>query len=190
LGKTVTDSWVLSLSSYDRMQAAVQESEAARKAALRAQQSKSLSAALEALESVPGTLEYRDGEWITVYPLDEWVAAGAPRIPRALTGQPPTGDLLAAADVSEKDPKGDLPAVGGDSEKDPGTGKLIPAKVSKGVVVESVLDVRTVGFCDKKWIISRKKTRNLGDMVNLWKKVVLNKADDGDVIIQHLDEWQ
>ena len=69
-------------------------------------------------------------------------------------------------------------------------GRLIATRVRKGKLVESVLDVRSVGYCDKDWIVSRKKTRNLGDIVNSWKNSLLKHSSDDDVVGMFVDEWQ
>ena len=55
--------------------------------------------------------------------------------------------------------------------------------------VERVLDVRTVGFFDKKWIVSRKRTRNLGDFVSTWKKSLLKSTPLEDTLMEFVDEW-
>jgi hypothetical protein len=36
------------------------------------------------------------------------------------------------------------------------------------------LDVRHAGFCDARWLVSKKRNVNLGDLTNTWKKSVLN----------------
>ena len=231
LGKVVTDSWLSSLSSLDNLRTSVRGPVApfGELPSAPARRPKSPSEALEALAGVPGTLAYRDGDWVTSYLLDEWVAAGSPYIPRSLVHQPQLATSLAAkkaaADAGGGSEEPDtrrrqdglretggttVQGGGGDTSsgeyakdghnpsavswtgdsEDKATGKLIPSKVVGGVVVESVIDVRTVGFCDKKWIVSRKKTRNLGDIVNTWKKTLLERAVDDDVIHMHVDEWQ
>lgn len=40
--------------------------------------------------------------------------------------------------------------------------------------VKTVIDVREVGFIDARWLVSKKRTTNLGDVTNIWKKSVLN----------------
>ena len=69
------------------------------------------------------------------------------------------------------------------------TGRLLPVGHTNALEVESVLDLRFVKFTDRKWIVSRKRNRNLGDFVSTWKKALLNKASDADVLQMHVDEW-
>ncbi|KIK72662.1 hypothetical protein PAXRUDRAFT_21728 [Paxillus rubicundulus Ve08.2h10] len=39
-------------------------------------------------------------------------------------------------------------------------------------------DIRKTDIFTRKWIVSRKRTRNLFDLTNLWKKIVLEKLDE------------
>jgi hypothetical protein len=41
----------------------------------------------------------------------------------------------------------------------------------------SIPDVRTIGFANRRMIVSRKRTRNLFDLTSLWKKTVLTRLD-------------
>ena len=39
-------------------------------------------------------------------------------------------------------------------------------------------------------MVSRKKTRNLGDILNTWKKSLLDHASDEEIVGMNVDEWQ
>ena len=68
------------------------------------------------------------------------------------------------------------------------TGRLVPTR-GNALNVEYVLDIRAVGYDKREWIVSRKRNKNLADLVSTWKKSVLRKADNEDVVVGHLDEW-
>ncbi|KIK76103.1 hypothetical protein PAXRUDRAFT_18445 [Paxillus rubicundulus Ve08.2h10] len=40
------------------------------------------------------------------------------------------------------------------------------------------LDICKTNIFNRKWIVSRKRTRNLFDLTNLWKKIALEKLDE------------
>lgn len=70
------------------------------------------------------------------------------------------------------------------------TGELRRVGDSRGMEVVSVLDVRSVGFIDHRWIVSRKRTRNLSDFINTWKKSLLRYTPPEDVPMEDMGEWQ
>lgn len=111
---------------------------------------------------------------------------------RSLAG--PSSERMEVDEEPSGDPAedgGEPPVAAGDVDnRSPSVGRLIATRLRKGKLVESVLDVRSVGYCDKNWLVSRKKTRNLGDIVNSWKNSLLKSASDGDVVAMHVDEWQ
>ncbi|KAJ4469617.1 hypothetical protein C8R41DRAFT_925056 [Lentinula lateritia] len=41
----------------------------------------------------------------------------------------------------------------------------------------TVPDIRLTGLADARWLVSRKRTRNLFDLANLWKKEVFQRMD-------------
>jgi hypothetical protein len=68
------------------------------------------------------------------------------------------------------------------------------------VEIARILDVREVGLTDARWLISRKRTRSLGDVFNQLKREALSSAqldeiaavspmsvDDGDESIEYMD---
>ena len=58
-----------------------------------------------------------------------------------------------------------------------GTGEnWIPISAPDGFV-RSVPDIRKVKLFNARWIVSRKRTNNLGDLASLWKKTVLEKLE-------------
>jgi hypothetical protein len=69
------------------------------------------------------------------------------------------------------------PAFSGDR------GDLEDVEAARCVVVNtptgptSIPDVRTIGFANRRMIVSRKRTRNLFDLTSLWKKTVLNRLE-------------
>ena len=245
LGRIVTDSWISDLAAYDHNMHTVrvaQQEEIRQYGHVRSSTSSAgvgkktgLLTVSEAAKSpahshlferAPASLVERDGEWITVNPLDNlsWVQSGATSTARnalyvplsdgSLEGQfvghpsesvhrSRSGAAVAGPSrvVIEEPAQAGYSAElregatqGGPSE--PPSDSLgglpegyIAAKVIGGTIVESVVDVRHVGLSDRKWIVSRKKTRNLGDIVNTWKHTMLSRAMDDDVIHMHVDEW-
>ena len=69
------------------------------------------------------------------------------------------------------------PAFSGD------TGDLEDVEPARCVVVSTptgplpIPDVRTIGFANRRMIVSRKRTRNLFDLTSLWKKTVITRMD-------------
>ena len=82
------------------------------------------------------------------------------------------------------------PPVGHGAQKEPFEGRLIATGYRRGKLVDRELDLRSVGYQDRTWMVSRKKVRNLGDIGNGWKKQLLTRANDDDVVGQYVDEWQ
>ena len=112
-------------------------------------------------------------------------------------GHVPSGDGLTGSSSSgvasvAPAPESVVTPSGGpsDASADAPRGRMIGTKIRNGRIVESVIDIRSLGYSDKKWLVSRKKTRNLGDIVNTWTKTLLDHASDDDIIHQHVDEWQ
>ena len=71
------------------------------------------------------------------------------------------------------------------------TGRVKRLENSPHLEFELALDVSRLGFFDKKWIVSRKRGRNLGDLINTWKKAVLRaRGVDDDVDITMVDDWE
>jgi hypothetical protein len=64
------------------------------------------------------------------------------------------------------------------------TGRLRP--VGTQFEVERVLDVSKVGFFDKRWLVSRKRTSNVADLISIWNKSVL-QATSHDNLLADLD---
>ena len=86
------------------------------------------------------------------------------------------------------------PGVVGSRLLDPsnpaGWGFVPTALDDRNRVIARMVDVRAIGFTDKKWIVSRKKTTNLADIVSSWKKTALQRAAESDEIQHTMDEWQ
>ena len=71
------------------------------------------------------------------------------------------------------------------------TGRLRPLQWSgRARELEDVLDVRSLNYQHFKWIISRKRNRNLFDLTSTWKKIVLSKAPVEDVLQAHVNAWE
>lgn len=70
------------------------------------------------------------------------------------------------------------------------TGKLRNLAFGGSKEVESVLNVRYDGLIDARWIVSRKRNRNLGDFVFSWRKSLLKLSSTEDTLMEHVDEWQ
>ena len=69
------------------------------------------------------------------------------------------------------------------------TGKLRRLRWGHAEEVEMVLDIRSVGFTDRSWLVSRRRNKNLGDYASIWKKNLLQHAPVDDVLQAHVDEW-
>lgn len=92
------------------------------------------------------------------------------------------------ADIPVRDPAEDYHADDGYVF----TGRLLPVGRSRQLEFERVIDVEHFGFFDKRWIVSRKKNRTLGDYTNQWRKAIIEKAteqDDGLRLGESLDAW-
>ncbi len=71
------------------------------------------------------------------------------------------------------------------------TGRFTRLGGAKSLEAERVLNIESLGYFDKRWLVSRKRNTNLGDLVNQWKKTVINKhLNDGPAIAESLDEWR
>ena len=57
-------------------------------------------------------------------------------------------------------------------------------------VVATALDIRSVGLLERSWLVSRKKNQSVGDIVNAWKKEIIQTALHNDNVPMHVDEWQ
>jgi hypothetical protein len=63
------------------------------------------------------------------------------------------------------------------------TGDLEDVSASRCVIVDTptgprpIPDIRTIGFANRRMIVSRKRTRNLFDLTSLWKKTVITRMD-------------
>ena len=70
------------------------------------------------------------------------------------------------------------------------TGRLVPVAHGRSLLVEHVLDVRSVGFFDKRWIVSRKRNKNVFDYTSIWKKNLLKNSSVDDGLADFVDAWQ
>ena len=43
---------------------------------------------------------------------------------------------------------------------------------------QTFFDVNRAGLCDRRWLVSRKRTRNLFDAAQTWKRCVLDQVDN------------
>ncbi|THH13060.1 hypothetical protein EW146_g7121, partial [Bondarzewia mesenterica] len=70
------------------------------------------------------------------------------------------------------------------------TGLVRSIPGSNMLEIVKVLDVRYVGFCDRRWIISRKRGRNLYDIISALKKTILESQSNDDLIAAvDFDNW-
>jgi hypothetical protein len=54
-----------------------------------------------------------------------------------------------------------------------------------------ILDVRKLGFFDRDWLVSRKRNRNLFDVVNMLRKsVLLRHSETVPVTDVEMDDWE
>ena len=57
------------------------------------------------------------------------------------------------------------------------------------IMEDEVLDVARVGFLDRKWLVSRKRTRNVFDAIATWRKTLLNQAGSDVALNEAVDNW-
>ena len=57
------------------------------------------------------------------------------------------------------------------------------------IMEDEVLDVARVGFLDRKWLVSRKRTRNVFDAIATWRKALLNQAGSDVALNEAVDNW-
>ncbi|OBZ65050.1 hypothetical protein A0H81_14966 [Grifola frondosa] len=70
------------------------------------------------------------------------------------------------------------------------TGGLAQVGHSNSQELERVVDIGTIGFHNKKWLVSRRRNYNLGDFASMWKKTVLNtRSFDDELNEVELDDW-
>ena len=50
----------------------------------------------------------------------------------------------------------------------------------------NIPDIRKINILNRRMIVSRKRTRNLFDLTNLWKKIVLSNMDE-EVLQDNMD---
>ena len=60
---------------------------------------------------------------------------------------------------------------------------LRKARYGNSLIVEQALDVEAAGYLDRRWLVSKKKNKTLGDFVNTWKKAILNTSSDADRMV-------
>jgi hypothetical protein len=66
---------------------------------------------------------------------------------------------------------------------------LVPRHLRRGhIELKETLDVRRAGFCDRRWLVSRRRNINLFDLVASWKKSVLSINEQGDLPADDM-EW-
>jgi len=56
-------------------------------------------------------------------------------------------------------------------------GRLTDSGSGEKSVEETIFDVKRAGLCDKRWLVSRKRTRNLFDVSQAWKRSLLTELD-------------
>jgi len=56
-------------------------------------------------------------------------------------------------------------------------GRLTDGGSGEKSVEETIFDVKRAGLCDKRWLVSRKRTRNLFDVSQAWKRSLLTELD-------------
>jgi hypothetical protein len=71
------------------------------------------------------------------------------------------------------------------------TSKLVRAAYGNSLIFKPVLDIRKLKFHDREWLVSRRRNRNLFDvMASLRKSVLRVESADMDVVEDNVDEWE
>ena len=68
------------------------------------------------------------------------------------------------------------------------SGRLAPVKGGRSMELERVVDMVQLGYCDRTWLVSRKRNKNLFDLTTAWKRRLLNEARDADALGGYMDE--
>ncbi|OBZ62738.1 hypothetical protein A0H81_15007 [Grifola frondosa] len=69
-------------------------------------------------------------------------------------------------------------------------GRMVKVGWSNSSELERVIDIGTIGFHNKKWLVSRRRNFNLGDFASMWKKTVLNtRSFDNELNEVDMDDW-
>ena len=70
------------------------------------------------------------------------------------------------------------------------TGAIRRLSVSNSFEIMKALDVVFEGFFDRRWLVSRKRNRNVADLTSTWKKAVLESVDESEEFrFTDLVEW-
>jgi len=56
-------------------------------------------------------------------------------------------------------------------------GRLTDSVSSEKSIEETIFDMKHAGLCDKRWLVSRKRTRNLFNVSQAWKRLLLAELD-------------
>ena len=64
----------------------------------------------------------------------------------------------------------------------------MPVPGGRSLELERVIDLAQLGYCDRTWLVSRKRNKNLFDLVTSWKRRLLNEAAAADELGNYMDE--
>ena len=67
------------------------------------------------------------------------------------------------------------------------SGRLVPVSSGSSKEFERVANLQQLGFCDRTWLVSRKRNKNLFDLVQTWKRQLLNNTINVDGPDVHMD---
>ena len=68
------------------------------------------------------------------------------------------------------------------------SGRLVSVPGGRSLELERVIDLAQLGYCDRTWLVSRKRNKNLFDLVTSWKRRLLNEAAAADELGNYMDE--
>ena len=72
------------------------------------------------------------------------------------------------------------------------TGHFTPVGTSRQLEFERVLNIESLGFLTRRWLVSRKKNQTLSDFTNAWRKNMLAAINDNAAEAaadNHLNDW-
>ena len=72
------------------------------------------------------------------------------------------------------------------------TGHLTPVGNSRQMEFERILNIESLGFLTRRWLVSRKRNQTLSDFTNAWRKNMLVAITDNAAEAaadDHLNDW-
>lgn len=138
--------------------------------------------------SSPPVQRSLDDFWSTrSVPLAE-SSASLPHVQEGRNSPPSTGSVQEASEPDPEIPPYGRQLVGTSALVE--TGAIRCLSVSNSYEIMKALDVVFEGFLDRRWLVSRKRNRNVADLMSVWKKAVLESVSESEEFrFADLVEW-